>query len=318
MIVLFFFILLSCAYSAIYREVNNITRTNSSFPFNGEVYTGFIPIDNKTNSMLFYHMFAFNETTINASAPVILWLQDCSSLFGSFAEMGPVIVLGTPGNIQLVRNPYTWNKYGHLLLVDQPIGTGFSINRGQVMNSAWDAAQHFSIFMARFYQLFPNLAKEGLYIFGESYGGKWAPVFTYTLLKNTTFSNQVKILGLGVGDGWSDPITQAKTSSTFGIATGLINRKTMDNLKLQEAKVFEETQKQQYWLATNLSNNIDDELCDAAGGINTYDYREYSSDYGEYIDWLNDTDTQKFLGVPPTPYIDCNDEISDNFYNDSA
>jgi hypothetical protein len=54
----------------------------------------------------------------------------CASTFGAFYELGPALVHGPclPGKLPETRaNPYSWNAQFGLLLVDQPIGTGYSI-----------------------------------------------------------------------------------------------------------------------------------------------------------------------------------------------
>jgi len=270
---------------------------------------------------LYYNLYAFNETNISANAPLVIWLEGgpgCSSMWDSFEALGPVQVLGSENNFTFVRNNYTWNKLAHLLFIDQPAGTGFSVQNGLNVSTTWQAAEMFNIFLARFYQLFPMLQNKGLYIFGESYGGKYVPVFTYTLLQNKTFSNQVKILGAGVGNPWSDPIAQARTYSTFGYVTGLIDQRGRDILNSNETTIFEKIANQEWWQATYLADQIIHDLTDMAGDITMYDYREYDPYYGEYIDWLNTPEAQSFLGIPPTEYDDCNSDVSDDFYGDNC
>lgn len=69
-----------------------------------------------------------------------------------------------------------------MLFIDQPTGTGFSISNGLNVSSEWDAAKYFNVFMDQFYQIFPEYKDQPLYLFGESYAGKYIPTFTYHLL----------------------------------------------------------------------------------------------------------------------------------------
>jgi carboxypeptidase C (cathepsin A) len=127
-------------------------------------------------------------------------------MWDSFEAIGPVQILGNTTDYVFHRNPYTWTNAAHILIVDQPAGTGFSVANDLNVTSTWQASQYFQVFLARFYQLFPELALRPLFIWGESYGGKYVPVFTYELLNNATFMSMINLAGAGVGNPWSDPI----------------------------------------------------------------------------------------------------------------
>ena len=47
----------------------------------------------------------------------------CAGHFGNYYELGPALVNET---LQLEDNPGAWNRKAGLLIVDQPVGTGFS------------------------------------------------------------------------------------------------------------------------------------------------------------------------------------------------
>jgi hypothetical protein len=73
---------------------------------------------------------ARNVTTgaaINANnTPLIAWFNGgpgCSSLWGMFFENGPYTL---NASLALLPNPNTWAGIGHMLYIDQPIGTGLS------------------------------------------------------------------------------------------------------------------------------------------------------------------------------------------------
>lgn len=87
---------------------------------------------------------------------------------------------------EIVKNNYTWVKDYNVLFVDQPVGTGLSYadpsfpnvyckNMSDVSNDFWNA-------LIQLYQTpqgcFNKLGITGnhpLFIFGESYAGKYAP-----------------------------------------------------------------------------------------------------------------------------------------------
>jgi carboxypeptidase C (cathepsin A) len=61
--------------------------------------------------------------------PLIVWLQGgpgASSQFGCFNEVGPLAIEGAPGNLKPAENVWGWITFGHVMCVDQPVGTGFS------------------------------------------------------------------------------------------------------------------------------------------------------------------------------------------------
>ena len=195
----------------------------------------------------------------------------------------------------------------------------FSQAKGLNVSSTAQAAENFLVFLARFYQLFPELATNPLYLFGESYAGKYVPVFTNHLLLNETFTKQIKIGGIGVGDGWSDPLYQVPTYSTFGYVTGLLDANGRDRLRAKEMMAVADIQNGDYYQATGIANGILDDLAARAGGISEYDYRE--QDFGTpdaFSLWLNTTEAQSFLNIPYSPYNDCNGDVSDDFFSDNT
>jgi len=322
-VVLFFFLVSCCCVS--FNEKNNITRTDPKFPFVGEMFTGFIIVENTTQANIFYHLYAFNQSQITKPAPLIIWFEGgpgCSSAFGNYEGFGPVNVNYNQdaSSFILEPNPYTWNKYAHLLYIDQPTGTGFSRANGLNVSLTTQASKHFQAFIARFYQLYPEMMNYPLYFIGESYAGKYIPVYTYDLLNNETFSKQVKIKGVAIGNGWSDPIRQLPTYGTFGYAAGMIDARSRDNLRIDEAKGLTLIRNENYFEATKISNGLLARLTKLAGNASTFNYREYLSEDEEdaYADWLNTTKVQNFLNIPYKPYIDCNEDLSDDFFGDNT
>jgi len=306
----------------IFNEKNNITRKDPSFPFTGEMFTGFIVIDNTTQANLYYHLYAFNQTETSTQAPLIIWLEGgpgCSSAFGNYVQFGPVTIdKDNSSNFHFGNNPFTWNQYAHILYIDQPTGTGFSQANGLNVSSTVQSSKHFQTFLARFYQLFPEMMKHPLYLVGESYAGKYIPVYTHDLLNNATFTSQVTIKGIAIGDGWSDPIRQMPTYGSFGYVAGMIDGRNRDNLRLQEVQGVLNILKGDYYDATNISNSLLAELTALAGGVSNWNYREFDESDDPYADWLSTKEAQDFLGVPYQDYEDCSQDISDDFYGDNT
>lgn len=53
-----------------------------------------------------------------------------SSFYGAFCELGPYRT--QPNSTNLTDNPFPWNQNANLLIIDQPIGVGWSYGPRQV------------------------------------------------------------------------------------------------------------------------------------------------------------------------------------------
>lgn len=171
-------------------------------------YAAYLTVDQAYNSNLFFWYFPAKVDP--AKAPVVLWLQGGpggSSLFGLFAENGPVSVNSNTG--QLEARQYSWHINHHLIYIDNPVGTGYSFtdhddgyatNEKQVGQNLYEA-------VTQFFQLFPELQKNDFYITGESYAGKYIPALAHTILHNKNVFNG-NLQGLAIGNGLSDPMHQ--------------------------------------------------------------------------------------------------------------
>ncbi|EFN53184.1 hypothetical protein CHLNCDRAFT_136997 [Chlorella variabilis] len=107
----------------------------------------FSPATNPARKLFYWFFQARSATTgaaINATTtPVIAWFNGgpgCSSLWGMFVEHGPYSLSTSR---QLVPNSFTWATVGHMLYIDQPIGTGlsYSTKPGDATTSQLDVAQ---------------------------------------------------------------------------------------------------------------------------------------------------------------------------------
>ena len=90
--------------------------------------------------------------------------------------------------------------------------------------------------MTQFFQLFPNLADNDFYITGESYAGKYIPSFGYKIhTMNMDASNaRINLVGLSIGDGMMDPLTQ-----TQGYADLMFQMGLMDEQEVAQGRVYE-------------------------------------------------------------------------------
>ncbi|KAL5809422.1 hypothetical protein ACOSQ3_030113 [Xanthoceras sorbifolium] len=137
--------------------------------------------------------------------PILLWLQGGPGAsgvgLGNFLEIGPL-----DGHLK-PRNS-TWLKKADLLFVDSPVGTGFSYmeDKSLVVRTDEDAATDLTILLKMLFNGNENLQKSPLYIFAESYGGKFAVTVGLSALKAIE-SGELKLQlgGVALGNSWISP-----------------------------------------------------------------------------------------------------------------
>ncbi|KZT67101.1 serine carboxypeptidase [Daedalea quercina L-15889] len=136
-------------------------------------YTGYIDIQARH---LFFYFFESRDNPDKDD--VIFWTNGgpgCSSSTGLFMELGPCRVTN-PENATF--NPYSWNEKANIFFIDQPIGVGFSYAEfGETVGNTPDAAKDIAAFVAIFFEHFSKFKGRGFHMAGESYGGRYIPLF---------------------------------------------------------------------------------------------------------------------------------------------
>ena len=113
------------------------------------IYSGYMNVGNGNNSANFFVFYpSMNNKT---DSPIVMWLQGgpgCSSFIGSYTEFGPynaTCVENVGENaVDCTENKRitSWNDEYHLLVVDQPVGTGYSYgSSGELADSTEKAAE---------------------------------------------------------------------------------------------------------------------------------------------------------------------------------
>lgn len=203
-------------------------------------YAGYITVDPQYNSNIFFWYFPAQNG--DADAPILLWLQGgpgSSSMFGLFNENGPFYV-SSKNFPDLVPNNYTWAQEFSMVFMDNPVGAGWSFTDstlGYATNED-DVANNLYSAVTQFFQLFPDLQDNDFYATGESYGGKYVPSLSYKIYQmNANPDNQyVNLVGLSIGDGMMDPLTQ-----TQGYADLLYQLGMADESERTAGHVYEQT-----------------------------------------------------------------------------
>ncbi|KAK4480311.1 hypothetical protein RD792_013380, partial [Penstemon davidsonii] len=85
----------------------------------------------------------------------------------------------------LVLNPYSWTKMANIIFVDWPVGTGFSYatNPEAYYTSDSKSPEDLYMFMRKWFLIHPMFLQNPLYIEGESYAGKIAPMVAWEISK---------------------------------------------------------------------------------------------------------------------------------------
>jgi carboxypeptidase C (cathepsin A) len=90
-------------------------------------------------------------------------------------ELGPCRILDGNGT---TYHPESWNSNANVFFVDQPIGVGFSYAEyGETVGTTEEAAKDIAAFVAIFFENFSKFKGRAFHMAGESYGGRYIPVF---------------------------------------------------------------------------------------------------------------------------------------------
>lgn len=145
----------------------------------------------------------------------IVWFNGgpgCSSLIGMATANGPISFVG---NTTLTSNPYSWTKLGHVLYIDQPVGTGFSTaSEPYPVKDNARVTSDFYAWLGSFYKLFPQLLGKRTHMMGESYAGIYIPYFASKIMDNHD-SLPVNLKSISLGDG-----TFGNNAAMSSVATG--------------------------------------------------------------------------------------------------
>jgi carboxypeptidase C (cathepsin A) len=284
-------------------------------PTAGQQYSGYLTADVTSNAQMFYWFFE----AANSSAPIILWLEGgpgFSGMFQVFQGMGPYRISEKE---EISYNEFTWNKRYNLLFVDNPCGVGYStVNPGQEVTNEKDMARQLYNALQDFFVQHPQYKLNDFYVFGESYGGKYAPAIAdYIQQQNVAISASkaknyrkssrdnifIYLKGIGIGNGLTDPINQVQTYADFFYNIGLYGLKEKAMAEAQQQKFVDHYNRGDfgnasitYWeIVMNGS---------ALGGYIYYDYtcemecivKNYM--WGPYGKLLNTSAAKSELNVP--------------------
>ncbi|KAJ7493836.1 alpha/beta-hydrolase [Mycena latifolia] len=161
-------------------------------------HSGHIGLQGDTEGTPKRSFFWYFEAEENAAdAPIILTIgggPGTSGLNNALLGQSPCSVT----DHGLTANPNRWTEKHNLIVLDHPIGVGFSY--GSHVNNSRSAAYDVYDFLQKFFVLFPHLARNQFVISGGSYGGVYVPNIA------TVIHEQNLLLKSGKGQPGTIPI----------------------------------------------------------------------------------------------------------------
>ena len=132
----------------------------------------------------------------------------CSAMAGMWTEVGP-FRLQDSSNTTLERNPYSWTRFAHVLIIDAPIGVGYSMSEVEAgpaeHTDESTATQNWQFLQRAFSAIFPQLAENPFFIAGESYGGIFVPTLAAKIVDAHNAGEDIfvpiNLQGIAVGNG---------------------------------------------------------------------------------------------------------------------
>jgi len=277
-------------------------------------YAGFLPVDDRSqnsyNGSLFYWFIAssLDSDASKASTPLIIWLNGgpgASSMMGAFAENGPYSI-DEDGTFTI--NRLAWTKVGHMLYIDNPVGTGYSyVESGGYATNEVEVSVQFRYALSKFFEKHPSLQQNKLYIAGESYGGKYNPHIAYEISQwNSNQTNSSKIInlkGILIGNGLYDPLNQFKVLPNYYENLGMVSDETRDLVTSKYTQpCIASYNEGDYISAWNYCSAGSDMMNHEAGDIFEYDIRQKDDSSFQKISqnlnqYLNRDDVMKALNT---------------------
>eukprot|EP01060_Flectonema_neradi_P031494 TRINITY_DN4798_c0_g1_i1.p1 TRINITY_DN4798_c0_g1~~TRINITY_DN4798_c0_g1_i1.p1 ORF type:complete len:447 (+),score=117.97 TRINITY_DN4798_c0_g1_i1:48-1388(+) len=299
---------------------------------NVKQYAGTYSIDSGKKD---YFYWAFNARNSTAETKTILWMTGgpgCSSEVALFYENGPCHV--NKDGTGTVNNPYSWNNNANLIYIDQPAGVGFSTGTMDDKDEKGVAEDMYQFLQALFKD-HPEWNTE-FYIFGESYGGHYAPATAHRVWEGMQSGEGIRInlAGLGVGNGLTDPEIQynyyGQLAYNFSISYQnhpIVTLSTYESMQSAIPNCIKEITKCNNG-GSALTCEYAQQVCNAAEispysqtGMNPYDIRVKCAvpplcyDMSNIDTYLNTKSTQEALGVN-AKWESCNFNVNRQFAAD--
>ncbi|OBA21648.1 hypothetical protein METBIDRAFT_32129 [Metschnikowia bicuspidata var. bicuspidata NRRL YB-4993] len=287
-------------------------------------YTGYLDVEDEDKHFFYWFFESRNDPETD---PIILWLNGgpgCSSLTGLFFELGPSLI---NAKLEPEFNPYAWNNNASVIFLDQPVNVGFSYSLQSVTNTA-AAAKDVYAFLELFFKQFPSFQKSDFHIAGESYAGRYIPLFSSEILHHPERSFNFK--SVLIGNGITDPLTQFEYYQPMACGEGgepsVLPAEECANMAANIPRCTSlieacyNTGSVFACVPASIYCSNAEEAPYMKTGRNPYDIREMCGNDGLcydgllYVeDYLNSPEVRQKLGVEVDSYQGCNSDMLRNF-----
>ena len=258
----------------------------------GTLQTG---LTDKQDHNLFYWLF---KNTAVTDGPLIMWINGgpgASSMFGLFLENGPLRVKRAGAKLDEfevnLATEGSWNDYGDIFFLDQPVGTGFSHGTSPLLTTMEDGAEEVKNFLLKFYEMYPEYVNRKVILSGESYAGKYLP---HIAAKFRTI-DKVKdnLHAVLIGDPFTSPIRQRTSTHLIAQGTGITDPTLMHQVAALRSQC-ENTMSKDWMAGASACTQTMDYIDDMAGKLFTYDGTIFDEDWNrveqpvkDYLSTLN-------------------------------
>ncbi|KAL5531734.1 hypothetical protein ACEPAG_4611 [Sanghuangporus baumii] len=306
------------------------------------VYTGYLDVEQGSKHLFFYF---FESRRDPDEDDVMMWINGgpgCSSSSGLLMELGPCKIDMTKTSANgTIWNPYSWNSETNIFFLDQPVGVGFSYaDYGEVIETTEDAAKNVQAFVSIFFETFNQFKGRRLHLAGESYGGRYLPVFASEIVDQNAIAKEegrdtLNLKSVLIGNGLTDISTfysgrvdvecgtasletpvqsisacvrmrQTLPRCTKALKDNCID--TFDKINCNAANLFCHSQLSVGYLATGLNPYDMTKACE--GSLDSLCYEEDTA----IEEYLNQLSVRSLLGVTaPQNFSSCSDDITIRF-----
>lgn len=292
---------------------------------------GYFKLSGTTDSHMFYFFFQSRED--KDKSPVVLWTNGgpgCSSEMGVFYEQGPYQI---EDDLTLTLREHGWDKVSNMIFVDQPIDTGFSYSSADSdrrHSSQQGVAQDVLEFMKEFLKEHPDLADRDFYVTGESYAGHYVPAIAHAINNDNKAlpkgEPKIKLAGIGIGNGLTNPKIQYDAYSDFALQNDLIDQELHDTMKSQMSycsyfiDMCHNFSFMCYFAIITCQSSQFSPILQANNNLNYYDIRrpcegDLCYDFSKMSKFLNQDKIKKELGARKD-WVECDRSVYSDMLND--
>ena len=217
-----------------------------------------------------------------------------TSLNGLFLENGPLRVTRTgdgPEAFSLHAAEHSWADSYNVIFLDQPVNTGFSYGDSSLTDMQVGSDEFYS-FLTQFYDKYPSLKTNPFLLTGESYAGKYVPLFAHDILERNKAAATFKIplKAILIFDGLPSVVIQRTNMHIVPQALGLLDANNMNQISALEQRCRMDH-------ATNMTKGESDckdimrYIRAVSGGVSSFDGRIFGYDWDAikkpYIDMFS-------------------------------